>query len=972
MAENEKLKGKIPINFREVDFVFNGDNVTIAGMARPDHSGTIIEESMQYIKEHSYDILIGLHPQTDYALGAKEKGVDYKSINIKDFSAPGLRNFENVYQIIQHAHKQGKNVAIHCGLGFGRTGTVLAALKLKELVSNLSDSELIQQPTSDSFEMGAHDRFAVLQCTPMIKQAILYVRRGDEKDDSVENTLQINSLNRYQSYLINVRRRQKLQNMEVLEDSPSKNLLIKAQQQWFQQADLRAQHRMYLYGDDRDNNVFSDLEKLNNRYLLIVSMSEKLQSYSGFMSEKESCFYENLVKDYQALKEDVITDIDNVSKKHLLKQITKEQINSLLKMPISVLSVFSIYNELNILKNSKVTLLDNLNQLILKMESKKDNTNLEDAILNNADQGIAVKHFLIIYKTISDNDKSLLPLDLVEQIKKLSMAIISDDMNSEQNLIKLRRAELIKAIAGNEEVLSHIKIDVYLHEKELLLLEDKLLVAAKQSTDAISSIAERIKTKIIWSHLLEKFSLKGKLSSIEREELLNNSFEINSTKDFLLLINELPEESWQDFINQNITWLNDKVFNSPNELSKVINNFDSRQNNVLMECVNEFLEYPDNKLDLYIALLEGIEASENKSIVLGRMIDEILKISDARELMYLLITLDDEQRVFVLKLFDENYSSVIKDIRDYKQIIGLINDEHKPLLIDKFIDKFSIMISQGYELIEVLDDMSEIQQAQLIKSMGGGFKSKLDSNSFSQVITCLKSQTLKLEVMSLVNSSISDLITDNIQLNIILPELDEEHQKVVIDAVLINFEEMFDDLYGFSATLTLVDMPLVSHIANSVENHLDSIINSLDNLSEVLNELDESRQLMFINTASNFILRLVNDNGGVKALEGIFTEVQIGFIQQAMNSREEKLREAENSHLLIGQLLNSVIDISQKNEEKIEERKEENNNSGADISKSVSAEDFLFFSTNTKDEDKAEELDKENSAKIINLDLQKK
>lgn len=58
-------------------------------------------------------------------------GIEYKQMNVKDFTPPSIEICEAVFQTIKEASEAGKKVGAHCGEGFGRIGTILAAVKLK-------------------------------------------------------------------------------------------------------------------------------------------------------------------------------------------------------------------------------------------------------------------------------------------------------------------------------------------------------------------------------------------------------------------------------------------------------------------------------------------------------------------------------------------------------------------------------------------------------------------------------------------------------------------------------------------------------------------------------------------------------------------------------------------------------------------------------------------------------------------------
>lgn len=56
----------------------------------------------------------------------EQKGMDDCYEPVEDFTAPSQRQIDRVVAFIRGAIKEGKAVAVSCGAGYGRTGTILA------------------------------------------------------------------------------------------------------------------------------------------------------------------------------------------------------------------------------------------------------------------------------------------------------------------------------------------------------------------------------------------------------------------------------------------------------------------------------------------------------------------------------------------------------------------------------------------------------------------------------------------------------------------------------------------------------------------------------------------------------------------------------------------------------------------------------------------------------------------------------
>ena len=60
-----------------------------------------------------------------------EKGLSYLHLPIADMSAPSMRQIDEVMGFVEGAADDGVSVALHCGAGLGRTGTMLACYLLR-------------------------------------------------------------------------------------------------------------------------------------------------------------------------------------------------------------------------------------------------------------------------------------------------------------------------------------------------------------------------------------------------------------------------------------------------------------------------------------------------------------------------------------------------------------------------------------------------------------------------------------------------------------------------------------------------------------------------------------------------------------------------------------------------------------------------------------------------------------------------
>lgn len=230
---------KYPKNYRLHHFHFGGKAFSIAAMAGP-HNNTSSEgnnmtmaEALQFLKDNQREILIGLHEDIDFTEDAHRYGLRYHYFPIDDYSKEPIacKLYDTIFNIVMTAAANKQLVAIHCGSGDGRTGTLLAAFKLREIIEKaFKDNK--ENPTcyienqeakldatvkpSEDFEMA---------CTPFVKAAVEAVRteveplRGDGLA-SVERANDVQTLLNYEKHLFELHKTASLSKLKRKLEEP--------------------------------------------------------------------------------------------------------------------------------------------------------------------------------------------------------------------------------------------------------------------------------------------------------------------------------------------------------------------------------------------------------------------------------------------------------------------------------------------------------------------------------------------------------------------------------------------------------------------------------------------------------------------------------------------------------------------------------------------------------------------------------
>jgi hypothetical protein len=200
-------------NFRTLNLKLAGSNAKLAGMAHPvRYASGDFRTSLEKIRNAGYDTLISLdsgQAQEIKSTWEETLGCKRYEVAVRDFTAPTQQNFDDVYAIVCLASQSGKSVAIHCGEGWGRTGTVLASLQPRSffdyLKTNVNPARAyLSSPMEKStiLDLGEHADKPQINTTPMVAKAVEAVRTKDvhgshnrsTEGSSVENESQVDSL----------------------------------------------------------------------------------------------------------------------------------------------------------------------------------------------------------------------------------------------------------------------------------------------------------------------------------------------------------------------------------------------------------------------------------------------------------------------------------------------------------------------------------------------------------------------------------------------------------------------------------------------------------------------------------------------------------------------------------------------------------------------------------------------------------
>ncbi len=99
---------------------------TIGGMGYPGW-GSGVENALEWLAGSQVGMLVSLTQSPISAELVMEYGMMPLHVPIKDFTAPSIAQIQTFVAEVDAMIDAGESVAVHCGAGLGRTGTMLAA-----------------------------------------------------------------------------------------------------------------------------------------------------------------------------------------------------------------------------------------------------------------------------------------------------------------------------------------------------------------------------------------------------------------------------------------------------------------------------------------------------------------------------------------------------------------------------------------------------------------------------------------------------------------------------------------------------------------------------------------------------------------------------------------------------------------------------------------------------------------------------
>ena len=98
----------------------------LSSVGHTSHPLEKLEIDLRFLRDQGIRAILSLTEQPLDGQALQEFGFDYRHIPIADMTAPGMGDLGLAMEFIETAERKRKPVLVHCAVGRGRTGTVLA------------------------------------------------------------------------------------------------------------------------------------------------------------------------------------------------------------------------------------------------------------------------------------------------------------------------------------------------------------------------------------------------------------------------------------------------------------------------------------------------------------------------------------------------------------------------------------------------------------------------------------------------------------------------------------------------------------------------------------------------------------------------------------------------------------------------------------------------------------------------------
>ena len=159
------------------------DGGRLAGSAHPGRGRALHDALHELSGRHGITAIVTLHPDALPSDALAEFGMAYHHLAVGDFDTPGLKETAKAVAFARERLAAGARVLVHCGAGYGRTGTLLACCLVAEGLSAARALGEVRRCRPGSVENAKQEEF-VREWAAWCRQAGARERKSRRRDQA--------------------------------------------------------------------------------------------------------------------------------------------------------------------------------------------------------------------------------------------------------------------------------------------------------------------------------------------------------------------------------------------------------------------------------------------------------------------------------------------------------------------------------------------------------------------------------------------------------------------------------------------------------------------------------------------------------------------------------------------------------------------------------------------------------------------
>jgi len=116
------------------------------------------KEDLEYLVKQGIKVLVTAMEDTLDEQMIEAVGLDYHYIPILPYGTPSLQQIYEFIELVNRNRQKNRPVAVHCYMGWGRTGTLLAAYLISEGMSASDAIDEVRNKRPGSIETGGQEQ----------------------------------------------------------------------------------------------------------------------------------------------------------------------------------------------------------------------------------------------------------------------------------------------------------------------------------------------------------------------------------------------------------------------------------------------------------------------------------------------------------------------------------------------------------------------------------------------------------------------------------------------------------------------------------------------------------------------------------------------------------------------------------------------------------------------------------------------